>query len=573
MSVYLSARHAARLVGTLAALNVVFLVGTAAAVVGYRQLLDLPPGSRGVVQFGLAQLNLGAENVLAAWYSSMLLLLVAGAAVVCWFADRSREDRASRRRLSVGWLVLAVVFAGLSLDEMGAIHERIGTSRAADGSAPGWVVVLAIPIALVASYMLVFAWTRLRREPLVAMLLVAGVALFLSVPFQEEVEVAILTATAAGTAERPVVGTLLEEGSEIFGSLCFLGAMLLYALRTALPDPTDPGRSVRRVPAELSVRAATRAALVVAGAFATVLAFAVATSPARQTYSRDALWVALFFTAAIDNYDADLAVAFAADDVVLRLAPPPPGENGVYAGKEALRGWIRQSQAQHLRFERDEQHSDGGTTTWRGTAVTDELRAAGVRSTPTTTSVEVAGGKVRALAIDFNPPLTEQAVVMENWFVSAPAAVAAAICALLLAARRRLPDLGRLPLLGTALLSLTVSAYFGANAPAYNDWGQLDLLRQGLRALMAGAVIALGLQWAVWTPDRLTQVSLTIWAVLLTAGLWMEPTPAGAASAAVAYAVLVPAIARRVWVPTLSRAGASGDVVLRAPGAHLPSAT
>ncbi len=42
------------------------------------------------VRYGLVQLNLASENVLASWYGSILLLAIACVACACFLADRAR---------------------------------------------------------------------------------------------------------------------------------------------------------------------------------------------------------------------------------------------------------------------------------------------------------------------------------------------------------------------------------------------------------------------------------------------------------------------------------------------------
>jgi len=63
--------------------------------------------------------NLAVENVVASWMSSMLLLVIAIFALIGAVVD---NRSASLRR---GWFPVALIFAGLSLDEMASYHERV----------------------------------------------------------------------------------------------------------------------------------------------------------------------------------------------------------------------------------------------------------------------------------------------------------------------------------------------------------------------------------------------------------------------------------------------------------------
>jgi hypothetical protein len=80
----------------------------------------------------------------------------------------------------------------------------------------------------------------------VCVLFAAGTLLYLAVPLLEHGE--NLVHEAAGWADdvkRPVFDYVREEGTEVFGSLCFLAATAVYALRRAL----ERGRETRTAPA------------------------------------------------------------------------------------------------------------------------------------------------------------------------------------------------------------------------------------------------------------------------------------------------------------------------------------
>ena len=142
--------------------------------------------------------------------------------------------------LPLGWLFLVGVFALLSLDEVGSLHERLSGDPALAVGTPSddWVALLALPIAAVALVMVAFALANLARNPLPFALLILSVCLFASVPLQEELE---LSEKLAGEG-RPVVEALLEEGSELTAGWLAVCALLLYLGRI----PGYDGWHVRR---------------------------------------------------------------------------------------------------------------------------------------------------------------------------------------------------------------------------------------------------------------------------------------------------------------------------------------
>ena len=77
--------------------------------------------------------------------------------------------------------------------------------------------------------MILFSWIRFRRMPLAATLMIIGVLLLLSNPLQENFEIeSMQNALNPAQWKRPVIFILLEEGSEIFATICFLVSTMIY---------------------------------------------------------------------------------------------------------------------------------------------------------------------------------------------------------------------------------------------------------------------------------------------------------------------------------------------------------
>lgn len=247
-----------RLARLIVALNLIFIAGMAAFLYYWPSREYFGPRGRWAIDYVLVQFHLGAENVVAAWYSSMLLLLVALACLAAYALDGQQlaANPAKTRtvlisRLRLGWLALAAAFTLLSLDEIGSLHERVGmivalnAASLAPGStqAVGWVYLLAVPIGAAALFMLVFAWMRFRRAPAAFALLAAGVLLYVSDPFLELLEQTLQQGTLGMLAQR-----VLEEGlAELGGTTCVLMGILLYAAQTGTHRPVFqlPSRGLR----------------------------------------------------------------------------------------------------------------------------------------------------------------------------------------------------------------------------------------------------------------------------------------------------------------------------------------
>ncbi|GGK56466.1 hypothetical protein ACD591_14830 [Rufibacter glacialis] len=191
--------------------------------------------------YTLAQGNLAVENVFATWYSSILLLMVSCMCLVCFATDRIRLPQWRDQILSYGWLGLSLIFAALSFDEIGSFHETMGDFFASSGisTAAGWNLFYFL-IGLVVLYMGFFGFVRFKDSKWALALAATGIFLFASIPFQEFLEINALNAVdSSGMWQRPISLLLLEEGSELFGSWCFLLSTVLYVSTSKARDSSS----------------------------------------------------------------------------------------------------------------------------------------------------------------------------------------------------------------------------------------------------------------------------------------------------------------------------------------------
>ncbi|WP_108212699.1 hypothetical protein [Pontibacter mucosus] len=186
-------------------------------------------------------LNLAKENTIATWYSSKLLLLTSAISAVCFMADRQRAGSLREKTLSYGWVFFSIVFLLLSLDEIGSYHETIGDASVFNlfGKQTGWTVFYIL-ILLVGGFMLSFSVVILVRSKRTALLSFIGLLLLLSNPLQENYEINSYRA-APDPAQwvRPLGLLLLEEGSEIFASSCFLLSTVIYLHYVSRQQPSN----------------------------------------------------------------------------------------------------------------------------------------------------------------------------------------------------------------------------------------------------------------------------------------------------------------------------------------------
>jgi hypothetical protein len=250
-----------RATGIAAGGSALFLAGTAAD-------RSIVYGSEAGIGARLLQhTDLGSENVLAAWWTAALLMGVAAAAVLCWASCRKRTG--GRRMVTLGWLGVAAACVLLSLDELGAVHERLRLGP--PGSTPSMLQdanLLTLALAAAVGPVLAFVLALIRtRHRVSAALVVAALGLFGVAVLADHEEAPLLPFLAPDETGRPLVALLVEEGAELGGVLLLLAAALYF-----LADAARQRRMVggdEDVPLDLSFRSfriAGLAAPFVAGA-------------------------------------------------------------------------------------------------------------------------------------------------------------------------------------------------------------------------------------------------------------------------------------------------------------------
>ncbi|MBD2109857.1 hypothetical protein [Nodosilinea sp. FACHB-13] len=216
----------------LAGFNLILLAGTFVFSLYYWHDLKGIWDAGSTIKYLLIQLDLSHENVLAAWYSSVLLFLVAVMSGLCFLAEHQLKPTGRPSLLHYGWLIYTGVFILLSLDEIGSLHERLGMLSSLNplGDYPlGWVYLLTPLILFTAVYMISFSCLHLKNSKTALLFMIIGVFLFLSIPLQEQIEVLSWEgAVSKNLVRRPIELLLLEEGAELFGSLMILASTVTY---------------------------------------------------------------------------------------------------------------------------------------------------------------------------------------------------------------------------------------------------------------------------------------------------------------------------------------------------------
>jgi len=162
--------------------------------------------------------DLDQERNLPTWFSSLLLASAAGL-----FALHARRDRTRR----TGWAGLAAIFAILSLDEFGSLHEELGQDLDLSGPllfawvVPGALAVVALGLVYLPFLIRLPAPTR-ARIVLAGTLYVGGALGF------EMLNAAVVSARGSDTGILVGLVTQGEETLEMLGATVLVFALLAH---------------------------------------------------------------------------------------------------------------------------------------------------------------------------------------------------------------------------------------------------------------------------------------------------------------------------------------------------------
>lgn len=167
----------------------------------------------------LRHFRLTSEMNLAAWWSGVTLFVIG---LLCYELYSS-----GRQARKLPWLVLAIVFAGLSFDEIGSVHERVFYGQAF--GVGGWRAY--IPYAVVGLSLVGYSLLALLRDPTTrrtAVFLALGIGTLCSAALHEFVEHRV-----DWPSYLRGIRAAAEEGSELLGMfLCLWGIVPQRKLRS-----------------------------------------------------------------------------------------------------------------------------------------------------------------------------------------------------------------------------------------------------------------------------------------------------------------------------------------------------
>jgi hypothetical protein len=199
----------------LLAVGLTMIVGLEAAYYFMPDIARFAGASR------LAAIDLGGDNGLGVWLSSMLLGLSSITALIVYYVRRHKaDDYHARYRV---WLWAAAAWFVMSVDESASLHEGFaqimthtaGTTVRGNGSI-WWIGAYLMVLGPVAIRLML----DMRRSRLSTATMIAAVACW---------SAAVVARLDLALPERGTMTVMIEEGAELAGNLLLLLAMGLHA--------------------------------------------------------------------------------------------------------------------------------------------------------------------------------------------------------------------------------------------------------------------------------------------------------------------------------------------------------
>ena len=205
--------------------------GATAAVVILALLRTMVIGAVGTetVLQDLRHFDLDAERNLGAWYSSALMLLI----TLCAAALARLTPRRAGLGHRLPWLVIAVVFMLMSLDEVVGFHEVMDAPLRDRFGLTGlfynpWVFAGALFVAGFALYMIPFLACLPRG---VAAIFIGAGAIYVAGALGLEPVDAWAESTYGAGSTAQFLSTAVEETLEMLGLTVFLHGLLIHMQR------------------------------------------------------------------------------------------------------------------------------------------------------------------------------------------------------------------------------------------------------------------------------------------------------------------------------------------------------
>ena len=108
------------------------------------------------------------------------------------------------------------------------------------------------------------------------------------------------------------------------------------------------------------------------------------------------------FDAAWNAHDVAAIMRFIGDDSVVTFTPPPPGESGVYRGRDEIRRFV-ETHLPGFHVDSRSHQVVGDSVSWLATAAADSFRQLGLDQVVFDCTAAIRGGTITSFAVKMTP--------------------------------------------------------------------------------------------------------------------------------------------------------------------------
>ena len=101
--------------------------------------------------------------------------------------------------------------------------------------------------------------------------------------------------------------------------------------------------------------------------------------------------------------DVERALAFFADDAVVKTLPPPPSGQAIWTGTQQVRAWLQWQADEHFHVASRNIQVTGNTVTWDSTVALDTFRRIGLDGVEVAVEAVVQDGKITSFTGTLSP--------------------------------------------------------------------------------------------------------------------------------------------------------------------------
>ena len=221
-------------------INVLVLLACAWFIYFYFAIIQQNWNAGGKLSVIYALFNIAGENTISTWYASIIFMLTGLINLFLFYYYKKLTKSKTDRALVWGWLLLSLFFTGLSADEMGSIHERLGLvlfKFSTTHPESIFFTVIMVSAGIAGLYMIWFFIHYFRSHLWALICLVLGIVCIIpGILFEEGWDYKMHQLLETASDLKQIIGiSVMEEGLELLFSWFMLIGFLIILSEVSAP--------------------------------------------------------------------------------------------------------------------------------------------------------------------------------------------------------------------------------------------------------------------------------------------------------------------------------------------------